>query len=104
MRGGDGSFIDPSPHGDNTRDSPATDSGVRYRRRGGGDIHGVIPVGTEVGGVPGRWVTGKGKQSREAQGALNVPKLEIESGGLYRRDQNHYHDVISVGCTCQRRG
>ena len=43
-----------------------------------GYICGVLPTSAEVGGVSGRWVPGKGEQTREAQGTLHVSSLEVE--------------------------
>ena len=68
MRSGDGGGVTPSPHGDNTQHIPDKYTGVRRRQRGDVDICGVLPAGTEVGGMPSRRVPGKGEQSREAEG------------------------------------
>ena len=55
---------------------PQTKGGRRWWR-GDGDLRVVLPVGTEVGDVPSRWVPGKDKQSREAQRKLHVSELEV---------------------------
>ena len=64
--GGGGDVVTPALHGENIWYNPDTDPGGRRWCRYSVDISGVLPVGTEVGGVPGSWVSGEGKQSREA--------------------------------------
>ena len=75
MQGVDGSVLSPSPHVESTSNSPATDQGVRHRWRGIRDIQSVLSEGAEVGGVPGRWMPGKGEQPRENQRTLHVSSL-----------------------------
>ena len=71
-----GSIVALPPHGERPRDSHATDPGGRRRRRGSGEIRGVLPMSVEVSGVSGGWVTGKGTQTGKNQRAFNVPALE----------------------------
>ena len=79
MGGGvDGSVVTPPPHGESSRVSSATDPGGRRFRRGAGDIRGVLPMGTEVGGISGRQFPGEGEQPREDQVTLHVSALEVE--------------------------
>ena len=47
---------------------------------GGGYLRGLLFTDPEVGGMPGRRVSVKVKQSREATGALHVSALEGRSG------------------------
>ena len=61
-------------------DCTATDQGGRRRQRGAGDICGVFSAGTEAGGTPGRWMTKKGKKTRETQRTLHVSSLEVKDG------------------------
>ena len=49
--------------------------GGRFR-----DLCGVLPEDFEVGGIPGGWLFGKGKQPREASITLNLLPLEGEGG------------------------
>ena len=65
VRGGDGGVLYPSPHGENTRNSPATDQGGRRWWRGTIYIQGLLSTGTEVGGNTGRWMPEKEEQPRE---------------------------------------
>ena len=85
VQGGNGRVLSLSPHGENKLDSTSTDQGSRLWQRGTGDIHGVLSLGTEVGGVPSIWMCGKGKQLRETQITLHVSALEDE-GGIYKGD------------------
>ena len=48
--------------------------------RGFRDIHDFLTVSTEVGGVPGIWVTREGKQYRDAEGTLHESALEFKGG------------------------
>ena len=67
-----GGGVTPSPHVENTLDSPVTDPGGRRRRRWYRDICGVLPAVTEFYGMTIIEVPGKGKQSRESQRQLHV--------------------------------
>ena len=69
-----------SPHGDNIRYSPIIDPGGIRRRRGDGDIRGVFFAGTEVGGMTGRRMPGKGKQPRDTHRTLHVLAPEGKVG------------------------
>ena len=64
VRGGNGDALSSSPHGETTRNSPATDRWGRCQQRGGRYICGVFSAGTKVGGVPSRQMPGKGEQTR----------------------------------------
>ena len=48
--------------------------------RRAGDIQGVVPAYSEVGGVPNVGMPGEGKYPRETEGAFNVPTVEVEGG------------------------
>ena len=76
--GGDGSVVTPPPHGYNTPDSSAKYMGGRLWQRGSGDICGVLPTSTEVGGFLSRYVPGKGEQIRESQRILHVSAIEVK--------------------------
>ena len=44
-----------------------------------GDIQGVIPVDSKVGGVPGGGMPGQGKNPGKVEGTFHVSTLEVES-------------------------
>ena len=77
--GNDG-VIFPTPHGENTQNLPSKYQGVVRQRRGDKDIRGVSSVGTEVDGVTGIRMPGKGGQPRETQRTLHVSELEGKGG------------------------
>ena len=54
--------------------------GVDVGGRGAIGIREVFYTGTEVGGLPGRRITGKEKQPRETERTLHVLALEVERG------------------------
>ena len=83
VKGGDGDILSPSPHGENTRNIPATDQGGKQDQRGDGDIKGVFSAGTEVRGMPGSQMPVKGNQTRETQRTLHSSALEVK-GGNYK--------------------
>ena len=74
--GDDGSIVSPSPHAVRLRDSRATYLAVERRRRGTGDICGVLPTSFKVGDVSSGWVTGEVTQPGKNQRAFYVPELE----------------------------
>ena len=43
-------------------------------------INSVVPANVEDCGVPNRGMSGKGKQSRDIEGAFHVLTLKVESG------------------------
>ena len=60
--------------------SNASGSGVRRQKRRAGDIQGVVPADSELGGVPGGGMPGKGTDPREIEVAFHIPTLEFEGG------------------------
>ena len=76
---GDNVRVLPLPlHGEVTRYIPFFKQRGRCRGRSFRDLRGVLSAYTEVSGMPGRRMSGKGKHPRETTGALHVLTLEGE--------------------------
>ena len=74
----DDGIVTLTTHGKNTLDIPATEPGDRHRHKGPRDICGVLPSGTEVGGVTSRRVSRKRKHPREDQRTIHVLVLKVK--------------------------
>ena len=77
--GGNSSVLPSSPHGEVPRYSPAKYLRGRSDKRRFVDLLVVLSEDPEVGVMPGRRMSGKGKHPRETAGALNV--LTLKGGG-----------------------
>ena len=86
VRGDNGCVLTLAIHGEVTCYSTASYQGGRCRGRRSGDLQGFVPTYFDVGGVPCKEFSGKGKHSRKIEGAFNVSTLEVKSG--YNAEEN----------------
>ena len=73
-------IITPSPHGENPQEVHDTYPWGGRRRRGVGDICGVITTCYDIGGMPGGGYPSKGAQSGQAPQTLHAKAMKVQGG------------------------